>query len=294
MKRVVSLVGFVAILLAPQVANASLIWAVDNLGTFNGGTVGDRVITFDSASPGSVTVVGATGVADVLMSGLDFDQNGTLYSYGWDSFAIQRGLYTIDQETGAATSVGAGGVFANYFIDDLSFDTSSNTMYAVANYFFNVRPCQLYKINLGTGMAQFVGDIAGTTGATCVGLSTDSAGTHYVHDILSDRMFSVSGLSATPMPLAEGFDASFSQGMTIERGTGTWYHGAFNNTSLRSELWTVNAISGAGTNVDNIGGFNDGTGFTEYQPGDIAIFPEPCAGMMMLLGLAALSRRSRH
>ena len=294
MRRNELLTSIVAVLLAAPTARASLIWAVDNLGTFNAGTVGNRIIRFDSATPGTVTVVGDTGAGDILMTGLDFDSTGALYSYGWDSFGTQRGLYSIDQSSGAATSIGDGGVLINYFIDDLSFDPSTNTMYALANYFFNIRPCQLYTINMSTGFASLVGDIAGTNGASCIGLATNAAGVRFLHDIVSDRMFSLSGLTATPMSMPEGFDASFSQGMTIDRSSGVWYHGALNNTTQRSELWTVNPVNGAGTLVGNIDGINGGTGYTEYETGDIAIFPEPAAGVLLLLVLAAMSQRPRR
>ena len=294
MKHAKILVGCLAILFAAMPTEASLIWAVDNLGEFHGGTVGDRIIRFDSATPGAVTVVGDTGAEDILMTGLDFDATGTLYSYGWDSFGTQRGLFTINQSSGAATLVGAGGVSPNYFIDDLSYDPSTNTLYAVANYFFNVRPCQLYTINMSSGAASLVGDIAGTIGASCIGLATNSAGVRYLHDTVGDRMFSLSGLTASPMLMPEGFDSLYSQGMTIDRSSGVWYHGALNNTTQRSELWTVNPVNGAGTLVGNIGGFNSGSGFTEFETGDIAIFPEPATGVLLLLALAGLSRRPKR
>src|SRR6188768_450437 len=62
-------------------ASAVEIWATDNLGTNNAATVGDRIIRFDSANPtGTVLTVGATGVANVGMTGLDFSGAGVLYA----------------------------------------------------------------------------------------------------------------------------------------------------------------------------------------------------------------------
>lgn len=279
------LVFSILVVFAAATAGAVEIWAVDNLGTTNGGTVGDRVIKFDSATPGAVTVVGATQIASTLMGGLDFG-GSTLYAYGQTG---AMGLYTINQATGHGTFIGGGGLQGGDSITDLSWDPTQGKLYGLGIFDTTTAP-GIYTINTTTGAATLVGRVTGATGSLCVGLATDAAGTRYMHDLVLDGMYKLNGLAATFMG-AEGFNANYSQGMTIDWAhDGTWYHGAFNAGSFRTELWTVSTANGAGTFKGYIGPVNP-NGLPEYETGDIAIAPEPASLGLLALGLLALRRR---
>lgn len=272
--------AIVASCLITAIATAGpTIWAVDNLGNANAGTVGDRIIKFDATNPATVTVVGDTGVSAAsgnLFSGLAFDGTGTLYGYAWNfNTSTNSGLYKISQTTGAATLVGVGGTSSGELIQDLSYNPADGKMYAIAGKSTGATP-QLYTVSLTTGSATLVGNITGASGTLFVGLATTATGQMFLHDIATDKMYSLSGLAATAMS-SEGFDSNFSQGMTIDTNTGIWYHGAFNNSAFATQLWTVNNTSGVGTLVGAIGGINSGTGLPEYETGDIAVEPSATA-----------------
>ena len=280
----VNLVLFASALAAS--ANAAEIWATDNLGEFNGGTVGDRIIKFDSANPANPVVVGQTGIAGTLMGGLDFDNTGTLYAWGQIG---QPGLYTINQSTGAATFVG-NNVPSRLTINDLAWDPVGNRLLGIGSSSGRRAKTVLVSIDRSTGNASLVSVLTGSY--LPVGLGVSSNGTVYMHDLIADQIFTISGSTATPLPSPIGYDSNFSQGMTIDWSHGdAGYHGAFNNLSFATELYNIDLGTGAESFVANIGPFNSGTGLPEYETGDLAIAPSgivPEPGSLALLTLAGL------
>jgi hypothetical protein len=170
-------------------ANAITIYGVDNLGTTNVGSVGDRVLRFDSANPtGTVVTVGSTGIANRGMSGLDFAGNGVLYSAsGFNSDGTAFGgsqLFTINPNTGAGALVGNMNLPTGYSATDLSWNPVTNQMQMIAAN-GTANPAQLYTVNLASGAATLVGNITGLSGSLDIGLATNSAGVNYVHDIVT-------------------------------------------------------------------------------------------------------------
>jgi len=276
-------IGLFLVLTLVATAGATTIWATDNLGPTNGGTVGDRIIKFDSATPATVTVVGQTNISGTLMGGLDFASNGTLYAYGQTGSV---GLYTVNQTNGLATFVGSGGLQPSDSITDLSYDWTTQTMYGIGNYSTSVAP-NLYTINLNTGMATFLGALTGMGGTLNVGLATNTSGVNFVQDLVNNGFYKLTGLAGTFLG-PEGFDSNYSQGCTVDQATNILYHGAFNAGTFHTELWSVNQTTGVGTFLGQIGGMNP-NGLPEYETGDIAIIPEPAT--LVLLGALALLRR---
>ena len=287
----------VALGMAAQ-AQAVTIYAYDNLGTTNAGTVGDRFFRFDSTNPAGTAVnLGQSGVASTLMAGLDFDRSGAL----WASSGTR--LFSVNPLNGAATGVGASlGLPAGRTVSDLSFNPVTNQLQAVtiqgAAAPFTT---SLYTINTTTGVANLVGDIVISSSSVNVGLATNSAGVNYVHDLQTDTMFRLAGLVATALPQPTGVNSNFSQGMTIDwqaGPTGQWFMAPINNTpTFFSEIRTVNEVTGVATVIVPGGTWpNLPSGFPTYEPGDLAIptVPEPASlGLVAAAGLFA-GRRRRH
>lgn len=268
------------------------IYAPDNLGNINGGTVGDRLIKFDSLNPNAVTVIGDMGVAGTLFTGMDFSSNGTLYAYARDNTV--GGLFSVSTSTGATTFIGRGGIPGTHLVGDMAWDPVAQQMLLVSTN--TIERCNLYTVSLSTGVATLLGQITNPsqTQFIDVGLAVDAQGNRYIHDVLSDQIFKLSGLVANPLPTPLGYNSNFSQGLTIDWSRDNQgYHGAFNQDTGRSELYTWNIGTGAESFVGNIGPIHQGGVISEYEPGDVAIPPVPEPASLLLLGLGALVLRRR-
>jgi len=285
------------IVVAPAVAVE--IWAVDNLGATNvPGLVGDRVIKFDSANPlGTVTTVGATNVVGRNMSGLDFAGNGVLYAAsGFGSAFPGSELFTISTVDGSATLVGSLGLPAGTAVTDLSWNPATGKMQALTSAGGGGAQ-SIYEVPLGGGPAVLVGQITGLpAGALLIGMSTDSAGVNYVHNLADDRMYKLTGLAAAAMSAGIGIDTNFSQGMVMDwRANNEWYLGSISaNPAFASQVRLMDNNTG-GTSLILATWPNNGTnGLPQYETADLAIVPEPgslCLLSLAVLGLAASRRR---
>jgi len=289
MKRMLAGSLVVALAVAVTPAHAIIVYAMDNLGQFNAGTVGDRFIRFDTANPnGTVVTLGQTGVLDEGMAGLDSNGAGTLYAAsGFNAsggaFAGSK-LYTVNPGTGACTLVGSLGLSSTNDVTDMSWNPVTNQMQATT-YDSATGNNNLYTLNLATGAATLVGTISGVAGGLSIGLATSSTGQNYLHDLATDRMYTLTGLVATPMAATLGFDSNYSQGMVMNwRGGNEWILGYFNNTAFSSGVGSINIGTGAFTNIATWP--VAGTGLPNYETGDLAILPEPAS--LALIGLAGL------
>jgi len=292
--------GTTVVLAISSMSFGVTIFAMDNLGTNNAGTVGDRFVSFDSANPvGTITTLGQSGVAGLGFTGLDFaGVGGLLYLVtGFGTGFTGSSLYTINTSTGAATLVGATGLASTNGIADLAWNPATGTMMAISNAGGGV--AQLHSINLGTGAATTVGTITGLpAGNLVIGLSANAAGVLHVQEIATDQMFTLSGLAATATSSTIGANTNFSQGMTMDwSGNGNWYLAAIGNTpAFFSDVRLMNNATGGTTTV--LGTFpNSGPGgLPQYELGDIAInpVPEPATIAALSLGAAALLRKRRR
>ena len=284
--RLVLLAGVVA---AATNAISVEIWAVDNLGTNNAQTVGDRIIRFDSANPlGTVVTVGQTGVATTLMSGLDFDNLGNLYAVN----NTAGGFYSISTANGAATLIGNAGIN----IQDLAWNAATGQMAGLVST--SGGDPTIVSINTSNGTATTLGTVTGMTGQLSVGYAIDSAGNRFVHSISNDFMYSLgNGFAATQMSSSIGVDTNFSQGMTIGAGA-QWFLGSIsNNPVFESAVRLMNNTTGGTTSVLGVWP-NDGPGgLPQYETGDLAINPVPEPGTFVAIGLGlaglALARRRK-
>jgi len=254
-------------------ASAQLAYGIDNHGPFFG--QGDRLVSFDLSSPQQVTVIGHTGADDdYIFTGLDFDAAGDLYGYAVEqvgSTTVARGLYSIDTQTGAATFIGVGGLIGSDSINDLTYDHSSGLMYGIGNVPFGNNSVRLYRINLSTGIATLDRTITNVPFQLIVGLASDAQGRIFTHDITTDAVFEVIGTLVNFLGNQMTINTIFSQGMTFDPNTGTWYLAAWVDFIDRAQLHIIDKSNGLNTLVGSIGPLSTQLNKGLYELGDIAI-----------------------
>lgn len=146
-------------------------------------------------------------------------------------------------------------------------------------------PTPLYTVDLGSRQASLVGTIDVQKPAANLGLGTSSTGVLYMDDTVRDGIRCLDALKAFFLGPA-GVDAGLFDGLTIDWSRDdALYHATWNRAASRTELWTVDRGTGAGSFVGVIG---DG----HRLFGDLAIAPVPEPATVLLL--AALSIRPRR
>lgn len=276
---------FALMVVASVSAQAATVYGIDNLGTNNAGTIGDRLVSFDSANPsGTVTTVGSTGIAATLMGGLAFDNAGNLYCASQNAAG---NLYSVSTVNGAASLIGGSGLE----LRDLAWDSVNNRM-------LGLRSTGIVSLDLSTGAATPLVTITGGAGPLWIGMTVNAAGNVFLHDIASDFMFTVdmgTG-AATQMSAGIGQNTNFSQGMgTNWSGNDQWLLGAIGNTpAFFSTITDINPATGAGTIISTFPNNGPG-GLPQYELGDLDFVPVPEPFSMIALGagVLALARRRR-
>lgn len=194
------------------------IWGIDN--------GADTLGTFNSETPETFNPIGTTGIPGFANS-LEFDGNGNLWA------ADAGTLYSVDRGTGAATAVGGFGITNGETMGDFAFDNATGTMYGVAT--ICGAQSSIYTIDLATGAATYVctTDLAS---ACDVGLTFDSDGNIFGHDLVGDTIWSLdlNGCNTTTV-VSLPYNSNFGQGMTA--GNDNAWHVAFNGDAFRGELY---------------------------------------------------------
>ncbi|MEO6708169.1 MAG: DUF4394 domain-containing protein [Planctomycetota bacterium] len=158
-------------------------------------------------------------------------------------------LCTIDTNTLVITPIGPLGITTNF--GDLAYDTSTGTMYLSNGW--GTSPSWLYKVNLSTGAATFVGSI----GISDVfGLAYDPA----TNKLYGSRSTTASGfieinrLNGLGTPI--GDPLAYLDGMTYVGSTGDLiglYAGPGSLHKVNTSTGTSTLLSGGGGFVDNCG-----------------------------------------
>jgi hypothetical protein len=259
---------FVSLGLLVAPAGAAEIWT----------DIGSQIAKFDSANPAAITYLGSTG--ELAMDGMDFTSDGTLYG------VADQELFLINQTNGSVQSRGMAQLAPGEIFMDISWDPVEHAMYGIAA-FDTSSPVHLYRINLNTAAATLVGTLGIPAPTNCGGLATTAQGARYVDDGARGGLHRLNGLAATFLG-PEGFAYSMLGGMTIDWSRdGTCYHATYSMTTFRTELWTVNLNTGAGTFLGAVGipGF--------LLSAAIKPVPEPAALMgMLVVVVCGLRRRS--
>jgi len=247
--------------------------------------LGGRAYAFElfSAQLYEIPDLDAPGVWNLVGSVIPYpeaaDFAGNDYSQVYVIQCIDWQLWTVNTTTGAATLIGPS-VPAATFWEGMSWDATTDTMYASTSY---GGPAKLYTVNLATGEATFVANIANTS--HIVDIAVDSAGQMYGHDVVMDVLLRIDKVTgATTVIGPTGFDASYwGQGMDFDDTTGTLYLAAYSDAT-GAELRIADVNTGATTLV---GAFPEGEvdGLAIVGPApDIAWLSEDPAGGSVLPG----------
>ena len=230
--------------------------------TVYGVTTTNQLVRFNSATPGTITTVGAiTGLqTGENIAGIDFrPANGQLYALGSTSR-----LYTINLTNGAAAQIGSAGAFTlsgtNFGFD---FNPVPDRLRVVSNTGQNLR----LNPNDGSLAATDTPLNPGTPNVTAAAYTNSFAGatatTLYVIDTTTDTLYLQGSINGSPNSPnggvltavgALGVDASDTNGFDISSSDGTAY--AALTVGGTSGLYTINLTTGAATQV---GAFPAGT-----------------------------------
>ncbi len=291
-------------------ASAELIYGM-TAASSSSTSAGLGLVSFDSATPGSVTTIGNFSgvVAGHSVRSIDFrPSNGQLYAVSSNGASGQ--LYTVNLANASLTAVGSG------------FTMGANTSAAVEMDFNPVVDAvriltggatdNSFRVNATTGalaaqdtnLAWDAGDqnfgtsfniVAGAYGSNFAGTTST---TLYGWDYLSDSLIRVGGVNGPPSPntglmFTVHEPASF---LTFNAGVGMDISGATNTlyvthddpaTGAISSLYTRNLTTGEQTLV---GSYGAGLFINDIS---VTAVPEPATMTMLGLGLAGLIARRR-
>jgi len=286
-----SVVTLVVLMAIGSTASAQTIW-----GVHNNGLPTQTIVRFNAATPGTLTTVGATGIASAtFINSLDFNGPGNQLFLATN--AVGAGFwFDVNQVTGAATNPRGSGLGADQ-LSDISWDYTGNRMLGLGISGVAGSGARLYSIVPATGAATLLGPITGFAPVNDgFGISLavrPSDGRVFAHALETDRWYDINPgtLVATPLGVLP-VDTNFGQGGTFDPASGTLFHAMLQTTGgNQSRLATINTTTGAPTFIaPNIGSISPG-GLN--QIGDIAIqIPEPASlSLLGLSGLALVRRR---
>jgi hypothetical protein len=221
--------------------------------TIYGVSTTNQLVRFDSATPGTVTTIGAISGLQAAENVVAIDfrpANGQLYALGSTSR-----LYTVNTVTGAAMAVGTAGGFALTGVDfGFDFNPTVDRIRVVSNTGQNLR------LNPDTGVLA-AADAAlnpGTPSVSAAAYTNNFAGatTTVLYDIdtATDTLFIQNPPNNGTLVSvgALGVDANGVNGFDIASIGGMAF--ASLNVGGTSRLYTINLANGAATQVAPIGG----------------------------------------
>jgi len=198
-------------------------------------------LTFVPGNMSSPAVVkDETGTEDNY--GYDFSPDGSVL-YGVN--AATTTLFSVNQITGAANTIGpmATPAFINWF--DLTIDPVSGKAYAGSWGNAGGGTFNLYTVNLATGATTLIQSVSQPD--QLVDMSMNCAGELYAESVGQDKLYRVDPATAVATPIgAIGYDLQFAQGMDFDNATGVLHAWLFDATNT-SHYSSINTATGAAT-----------------------------------------------
>ena len=259
----------------------------------NNGTL----VRFDTATPGTVTSVGALSGATTALDGLDFrPADGMLYGYN----AATSGIYRVDPNTGMTTLVSTSSAPVSTSALGIDFNPVADRLRVVTANDENRR------INVANGAAQSDGMLAYAAGDANAGVNPNVVEAAYTNNDNNPNTgtslfyidYGLDTLVKTANPNGGALETVGALGVNTSDMTGfdIFTDISGNNTGYAlltsggsPSLYTVNLLTGAATSLGAVGA---------TRPFSLAIaqpVPEPgtiCFGLG-LIGVC-LSRRARR
>ncbi len=199
-------------------------------------------LRIDLANPAGATPIGAT-TGDFF--GGDFGPQGVFYALDFSA----NTLVMIDTANGTGIVIGPAAPQAGQSWTGLSYDESSQTMYAVST---DIASSWIYTVDLASGAVTPIGSTTDAPGL--IDISVGPTGDMYGHDIVNDAIYLIDkATGAATMVGLTGFDANFAQGMDFNPMTGDLYLAAYNNGIGAAELRLVDLATGNTTLIGPIG-----------------------------------------
>jgi uncharacterized repeat protein (TIGR01451 family) len=165
-----------------------LIFFMSTTSTFSN----DSVFTWNPATPATPPVfIGRAGAGIEFLPRLEFSQGGTLYAFNYSA----NRLYTINQNTGAATPIGVA-------FSGRGGGAGGDMAFAPSGILYMMTRDTLYTVPLGGGAISLVGQVTGFAGAAA-GMAFDAQGRLLVsnYNTPSSQIYVVPLTAGAAMPL---------------------------------------------------------------------------------------------
>lgn len=264
-------------------------------------TTSNQLVSFDSATPGTVTAnVNIQGLAvNEVLVGIDRRAaNGQLYG-----ISNQNRVFLLNLATGQATLASTLDTAISGSAFGVDFNPVPDRLRVISNN------SQSLRINVDTGTTLTDTAIAFASGDPNFGQNPNVTGVAYTNSVAgaatttlfgidADRgiLVRIGGPDGTPSPNLGQLVTIGSLGVTSElagfeiSGLSGVAYAALNSTAGFSQLFTVNLNTGAATMVGSIG---NGLLIRGLAAAPAAAVPEPATMMLLGTGLAGVIARVR-
>lgn len=177
-------------------------------------------------------------------------------------------LVQLELVSGSKSVLGKLAVKNGHTWSGMAWDNTGNTLYAVST---NGIISTLYTINTATATSTIVADITGAP--ITIWLTCSPGGNLFTFDLGTDSVYTLDKLNGNATSLSSiGFDANFAQGADFDDVSGTLYLAAYNGTSMASELYSIDTLSGVSTFIGTLSEELDAFVCMPYITGDAFLY----------------------
>ena len=177
---------------------------------------------------------------------------------------VNASFFSIDTASGeqsfSSGSVhGAPEFLPNGVFRSMTWDPTTNTLYAVGTDTFGIFPETrffLARIDMGHEIvATTIGELPSIAqGVEIFGMAVDPIGRMFGIDVLGDQLFAIDKDTAEATPIGPlGFNAAGIVGLDFDDNTGTLYLTALDSAASIGNLYTINTLTGQASVVGQMG-----------------------------------------